>query len=69
MNHRAQNMPSEEQTYRQGIKDQLDRIENKVEYTNGKVRKTIIALILAFGLIVGMGFEQMAPILTLLLAA
>ncbi len=69
-------MPTEEQTYRQMIKDQLDRIEadgkdtkTQVTYTNGKVRKIILALVLAFGLIIGMGYKDFGPLLGLILAA
>ena len=68
-------MPTEQETYRLGIKDQLDRIEKdgrhtreQVTFTNGKVRKIILALVLAFGLILGLGFEQIGPVLSLILA-
>ena len=61
---------------REDAKDQLDRIEttgketqNQVIFTNGKVRKIILALVLAFGLIMGLGFEQLGPVLSILLAA
>ena len=61
---------------REDAKDQLDRIEttgretqNQVIFTNGKVRKIILALVLAFGLIIGLGFEQLGPVLSILLAA
>lgn len=37
--------------------------------TNGKVRKIILALVLGFGLIVGLGFQEIAPMLALVLAA
>lgn len=69
-------MPTEEQTYREGIRNTLDdmnkrmqgfegevtgslgRIEKKVEYTNGKVRKIIIALVLIGGIIIGQLFTS-----------
>ena len=61
---------------RQDAKDQLDRIEttgketqHQVIFTNGKVRKIILALVLAFGLIMGLEFEQLGPVLSILLAA
>jgi hypothetical protein len=40
-----------------------------VTYTNGKVRKIILALVLAFGLIIGMGYKDFGPLLGLILAA
>lgn len=55
-------MPTEEQTYRAGIVASLERIESKIDvvdekqtYTNGKVRKIIIALVLMGGIIIGQG--------------
>ena len=61
---------------REDAKDQLDRIEttgretqNQVIFTNGKVRKIILALVLAFGLILGLGFREVSPILSLLLVS
>lgn len=52
--------PTEEQTYRNGILDKLtnlqegiDTIDKKVTYTNGKVRKIIIALVLVSGIVIG----------------
>lgn len=54
------NMPTEEQTYRQGIIDRLDglkdsigALDKKVSYTNGKVRKIIIAIFLISGILFG----------------
>lgn len=49
-------MPTEEQTYRAGVVDSLKRIEEKVTFTNGKVRKIIIALVLLSGIIIGQAF-------------
>lgn len=53
-------MPTEEQTYRAGvvrdlgeIKSDQQEIKRMVSYTNGKVRKIIIALILLFGIFIG----------------
>ena len=61
---------------REDAKEQLDRIElngeetkDQVVFTNGKVRKIILALVLAFGLIIGLGFERLGPVLGILLAA
>lgn len=44
----------------------LTRIETQVAFTNGKVRKIIIALILLFGISIGLGFDK-ADILVKLL--
>lgn len=38
-------MPTEEQTYREGVKKDLKDIKELVTFTNGKVKKIIIALI------------------------
>lgn len=53
-------MPTEEQTYRAGVIEKLDAlkvgqdvIDQKVTYTNGKVRKIIIALVLIGGIVIG----------------
>lgn len=53
-------MPTEEQTYREGVIDRLDGLKNaienvdkKVTYTNGKVRKIIIAIFLISGVLIG----------------
>lgn len=69
-------MPNEEQTYRKGLDNRLDtfetdvrnslsRIETQVAYTNGKVRKVILALVLMFGLLIGLGFDKADIILAL----
>jgi hypothetical protein len=87
-------MPSEEQTYRDGVRkdiqnmqnvlelrmqtfekdtrDSLSRIEikgdsidKKVSYTNGKVRKIIIALVLVFGILIGQNFGSVHDIIQL----
>src|SRR4051794_23344358 len=56
-------MPTEEQTYRQGVKADLKQIKDDqrtmmtmVKYTNGKVRKIIIALVLIPGTVSGQTF-------------
>jgi hypothetical protein len=51
-------MPTEEQTYRLYVKEKLESIETKVTYTNGKVRKIIIAMILIGGIIIGQAFSD-----------
>ncbi len=68
--------PTEEQTYRQGIMDRFDNvdkgiatIDNKVTYTNGKVRKIIMALILLAGIVIGQSFTNTHDIISLLLGA
>lgn len=45
----------------------LSRIETQVAYTNGKVKKITIALVLLAGVCVGLGFQQIGPVLSLLL--
>lgn len=50
-------MPTEEQTYRANVLEKLDSIESRVTYTNGKVRKIIIALVLLAGILVGQNFN------------
>lgn len=69
-------MPLEEQTYRDGVQKTLDRIETKVDgvdtkitYTNGKVRKLIIALVLVFGILIGQNFSNAHDIIQLLVSA
>lgn len=56
------NMPTEEQTYRAGvvrdlseIKSDQQEIKRMVSFTNGKVRKIIIAMVLMFGILIGQG--------------
>lgn len=53
-------MPTEELTYREGIKkdlaeiiDDQKEIKKMVAYTNGKVKKIIIALTLIGGILIG----------------
>lgn len=77
-------MPTEEQTYRNGIDEKfatfdkdvrhsLERIElaqseldKNQKFTNGKVRKIIIALVLVFGILIGQNFATTHDILNLL---
>lgn len=49
---------------RQEIK--LDIIETKVSYTNGKVKKIIIALILLAGIVIGQNFPNTHDVIGLL---
>ena len=58
-------MPTEEQTYRAGVIERLDRIEDKVTYTNGKVRKIILALVLLGGILIGQTFTSTHDIISL----
>ena len=46
----------------------LTTIDQKVTYTNGKVRKLIIGLIGIGFFTLGLGFQQLAPVLKILLA-
>ena len=58
-------MPTEEQTYREGIKNDLADIKRMVSYTNGKVRRITIALVLLGGIVLGQAFQikDLAPVL------
>lgn len=69
-------MPTEEQTYREAIQSQLTRIETKADergerhermlaYTNGKVRKIIIALVLLGGIVIGQSSTNIHELITL----
>lgn len=51
-------MPTEEQTYREGIKQDLAEIKTMVRFTNGKVRKIIIAMVLMGGILIGQAFTN-----------
>lgn len=65
-------MPLEEITYREGVKTALSNIQTDqqeiikmVRYTNGKVKKIIIALVLVFGILIGQNFQSTHDIITL----
>jgi hypothetical protein len=71
----AFDMPSEEQTYRAFVSEKLDnidkrgdRIEKMVAYTNGKVRKIIIAMVLLSGIVIGMNYSNWRDIIALLIS-
>lgn len=59
-------MPTEEQTYRTNVQEKLDTILTQVKYTNGKVRRIIIALVLIAGVIIGQNFSNMKDVIGLL---
>jgi hypothetical protein len=59
-------MPNEELTYRDGVKNDLAEIKTLVRYTNGKVRKIIIALVLLSGIMIGQNFSSAHDIISLL---
>ena len=66
-------MPTEEATYREGVMRRFDgidesliKIDRKVSYTNGKVRKIIIALVLIVGIVIGQTFATPHDIIELL---
>lgn len=66
-------MPPEELTYREGVRADLQQIKmdqqvmmKMVGYTNGKVRKLIIALVLIAGVIIGQSFANTHDIIQLL---
>jgi tetrahydromethanopterin S-methyltransferase subunit G len=50
------------------IEEKLETIIVQTVATNGNGRKIIVALILAFGLIIGMSFDQFAPVLAVVAA-
>lgn len=50
------------------IETKADGIDNKVTYTNGKVRKIIISLVALAAFSMGLGLTEAAPLLKLLLA-
>ena len=65
--------PTEEQTYREGVLHKLDELktgisdlDKKVSFTNGKVRKIIVALVLVFGILIGQNFSTAHDIIGLL---
>lgn len=69
-------MPTEEQTYRDGVLHKLDdlktsivMLDTKVSYTNGKVKKIIIALVFLGGIVVGQQFGDWHSIIALLASA
>jgi len=62
--------PTEEHTYRDGILRRLDdlkvaveKMDTKVSFTNGKVKRITIALVLIAGIIVGQSFTNVADII------
>lgn len=57
-------MPTEEQTYRENVQEKLDTILSQVKYTNGKVRKIIIALVLLGGIVIGQNFNNTRDIIS-----
>jgi hypothetical protein len=59
-------MPTEEQTYRANVIEKLDTIQKQVAYTNGKVRKIIIALVLIAGVLIGQTFTDTHQVISLL---
>ena len=50
-------MPTEEETYRKSVQEKLDQIHRQVLFTNGKVRKIIVALVLLAGIVIGQGLS------------
>lgn len=65
-------MPLEEQTYREGVKNDLQDIKDTqaeikamVGYTNGKVRKIIVALLLLGGIVIGLVSKNAADVVHL----
>lgn len=65
-------MPTEEQTYRDGIMHRFDvqdvalaDIKKAVTYTNGKVKKIIIALVLLGGIVIGQSTTNLPALISL----
>lgn len=58
--------PTEEMTYRDGIKRDLQDIKTMVTYTNGKVKKIVIALTLLTGIVIGQNFTSTHSIIQLI---
>jgi len=64
--------PTEEHTYRENVVEKLDdlklaveKVDAKVTYTNGKVRKITVALILLSGIVIGQNFTSAKDIVSL----
>lgn len=49
------------------IEHSMEAIETQVKFTNGKVRKIIVAMIFLAGVVIGLGFTEAKLILPLLL--
>ena len=65
-------MPSEEQTYREGVLHKLDDlkkavegVDTKITFTNGKVRKIIIAMVLLAGIVIGQSVTNSRELISL----
>ncbi len=54
--------------FEKDTRESLTRIETQVGYTNGKVKKIILALVLLSGITLGLGFNQLGPVLGLLIS-
>jgi hypothetical protein len=50
------------------IKDSIEIMDKKVTYTNGKVRKTIIVLVLIGGIVIGQTFTNAREIISLIIS-
>ncbi len=55
----------EQDSFRDSIHKKLDAIIVQTTETNGKVRKIILALTLAFGLIIGLGTKDFSALINL----
>lgn len=53
--------------FEKDTRESLSRIEVQVSYTNGKVKKIVLALVLLSGVCIGLGFQQIGPVLSLIL--
>jgi hypothetical protein len=48
--------------FEKDTRESLSRVETQVAYTNGKVKKITVALVLLAGMMIGLGFDK-APLL------
>ena len=51
----------------ESIHTKLDTVIEKIDFTNGKVKKIILALAIMFGLLIGAGSEHVPTVLGLIL--
>lgn len=65
-------MPLEEQTYREGVKSDLQEIKDSqkelrgmLAFTNGKLRKVIVAMLLLGGIVIGLVSKNAADVVHL----
>lgn len=52
--------------FEKDTRESLTRIETQVSFTNGKVKKIIVGLAIVGGIVIGLGFTQGVPLLSIL---